>query len=123
MQFFNYLFQRHGSDKAQIQRARHRHVRARLEFPAPLVQVDLLPAELERQALPARGAEFLQLHAEHVGIKADAGVLVACGEDDMIDVIDHFLFSRRRGLYSRTTSPRWLMTLLAKRTSPRSPLA
>src|SRR5882762_7269922 len=83
------LLQGHGGDEAQVQAAGHRHVRLGIEFPAPLVQVDLLAAELEREALLGRRAEFLQPHAEDLGIEADAGVLVAGGEDDVVDVIDH----------------------------------
>src|SRR3954471_21632527 len=94
---------------------------ARLELLAPLVQVDLLAAELERQTFLGRRLELLELHAEDLGVEANARFLVACGEDDMIDMVDHFLFRSRKGLYSSTVSPRWLTTLLAKRTRPRSP--
>src|SRR3989442_4530497 len=88
-QFRDHLFEGHASDEAQVQAAGHRHVRPGIELPAPFVQVDLLAAELEREAL--RRAEFLQPHAEDLGIEADAGVLVAGGEDDVIDAVDHFL--------------------------------
>src|SRR5580765_4729501 len=94
---------------------------ARHEFLPPLVQVDLLAAELERQALLVRRAERLELHAQHVDIEVDARFLVPRGEHDVVDVVDHFIFSSLRGLYSRTVSARWLTTLLAKRTNPRSP--
>src|SRR3954464_3045058 len=97
-------------------------MRARLELLAPLVQIDLLAAELERKALFGRRFEPLELHAEDLGVKADARFLVAGGKDDVVDGGDHFLFSRRKGLYSSTVSPRWLTTLFAKRTRPRSPL-
>src|SRR5882724_2422555 len=96
-------------------------MRPRLELAAPLVQVDLLLAEAEREPLFLRRLERDELHAEHFGVEADARRLVARGQHDMVEVIDHFRFRRRRGLYSSTVSPRWLTTLLAKRTSPRSP--
>src|SRR5258706_1651467 len=97
-QLLDDFFQGHRSDEAQIQRPRHRDVRARLELAAPFVQVDLLGAELEREALLGRRAELLQLHAEHVRVKPDAGVPVPRREDDVIDMVDHFLsnFERAR---------------------------
>src|SRR6185503_9599602 len=116
------VLQRNTGDEAQVERPRHRHVRARGELLAPLVQVDLLLAEAERDALLGRRRERHQLHAEHLGVEADARHLVARGEDDVVYVVDHLRFRRRRRLYSSTLSPRWLRTLLAKRTRPRSPL-
>src|SRR5688500_1591836 len=116
------LLQGHAGDEAQVQRAWHGDVGARGELLPPLVQVDLLAAELEREALLGRGLEAHQVHAEHHAVEADAGVLVAGGEDDVVDALDHVFFSRRSGLYSSTVSPRWLTTRLAKRTRPRSPL-
>src|SRR6266480_2224977 len=89
-QFPDHFLEGRRSDEAQVQAAGHRHVRLGIELPAPFVQVDLLVAELEREALPGRRPEFLQSHAEDLGIEADAGVLVAGGEDDVVDVVDHF---------------------------------
>src|SRR5262245_11621822 len=64
-------------------------MRARGKFLAPLVHVDLLIAELEGEALLGRRAEGGHLHAEHFGVEADARRLVAGGEDDVVDVVDH----------------------------------
>src|SRR5438105_11069286 len=89
-QFPDHLLEGCGSDEAQVQAAGHRHVRLGIELPAPFVQVDLLVAELEREALPGWRPESLKSHAEDLGIEADAGVLVAGGEDDVVDVVDHF---------------------------------
>src|SRR4051812_23082722 len=51
-------------------------------------KVDLLPAELEGEALFGGRAELLQLHSQHLAVKAHAGVEVARGEHDMVDVVD-----------------------------------
>src|SRR5258708_2864910 len=71
------LVQRHGGDEAQIERSRHGDMRPGLELPAPLVQIDLLLAEAEREPLLGRRLEARELHAEHLGIEADARRLVA----------------------------------------------
>src|SRR5262249_30062325 len=106
LQFLDDFRQRYRSDEAQVERTRNGDMRARNELLPPLMEVDLLAAELERQALLVRGTEFLERHAEHLDVEADARVLVARGQDDVVDVIDHVLFRSRRGLYSRTVSPR-----------------
>src|SRR6185503_18801944 len=97
-QLLNYFIQRHGSDEAKIERSGNGNVGARRELLAPLVQVDLLVAELERESLLGRGAEALELHAEHLGVEAYARSQVARGEHDMVDVVDHqmtFRFLKR----------------------------
>src|SRR6185503_1131957 len=86
------LVQRQRRDEAQIERSRDRDVRARLELPAPLVQVDLLVAEGEREALLGRRLELHQLHPERFAVEADAGFPVARGKDDVVDVVDHRMF-------------------------------
>src|SRR5258705_12016559 len=53
------------------------------------MQIDLLHAELEREALLGRRAEALELHAEHLCVEAYARSQVARGKDDMVDVVDH----------------------------------
>src|SRR5260221_681758 len=59
------LVQRHRGDEAQIERPGHGDMRPRLELAAPLVQVDLLLAEAEREPLRGRRLEVRELHAEH----------------------------------------------------------
>src|SRR5262249_20919289 len=106
-----------------VERPRRGDMGAGRELPAPFVQVDLLVAELESQPLCAGRPELLDLHSEDFSIEMQAGFQVPRRQDDMIDMVDQgFLFSIRSGLYSSTVSPRWLITLLAKRTRPRSPL-
>src|SRR5262249_54611426 len=70
-----------------------------------LVQVDLLVAELEREALLGRRAKALELHAERLGVKADARREIARGQDDVVDVVDHQMirFSLSREISSRPT--------------------
>src|SRR5262245_26883817 len=86
------------------------------------MQVYFLLAELQRHPGRARPLELFHLHAQHVAVEVQARLQVPRGEHHMIDVVDHGLrLSIRSGLYSSTVSPRWLMTLLAKRTRPRSP--
>src|SRR5438093_7708388 len=123
-QFRDHLFEGHASDEAQVQAAGHRHVRPGIELPAPFVQVDLLAAELEREALLGRRAEFFEPHAQDPGIEADAGVPVAGGEDDVIDAVDHFLsnflraFSKASCMLLRAASVPFIMSAHASTEAP-----
>src|SRR5690348_309679 len=64
-------------------------MRARRELAPPFMQVDLLGAEGEGEPLFGRRPERHELHAEHFRVEADAGRLVARGEDDVVEVVDH----------------------------------
>jgi hypothetical protein len=80
-------------------------VRPRRELFAPFVHVDFLAAEGKGEALLGRRLEGDKLHAEHLGIEADAALLVARGEDDVVDVVDHGLRSITTNQGRTTFSP------------------
>src|SRR3954463_7519006 len=84
---------------------------ARRELLAPFMHVDFLVAELEREALLGRCLKGGELHAEHFSVEADARCLVARGENDVVDVVDHTILSflswsisRAENFNSRSTS-------------------
>jgi hypothetical protein len=86
LEAIDHRLERQRRDEAQVERARHRQVRLRLELGALHMQVDLLVAEAKR--LPPL-AEALVVHAQHVDVEAHAGGLVGSGEDEVVEVIDH----------------------------------
>src|SRR2546429_5790723 len=51
LELLDHRIERYGRDEAEIERSRHRDVRLRLELAPPFMQVDLLPAEAEREPL------------------------------------------------------------------------
>src|SRR5262245_34349505 len=98
------------------------------------LDLDHLGAEVrERLAAERPGderAEFEDPYAgkwarSKIGVRARFRCRVITGSHEcrIRALTPNYVFLRSRsGLYSRTTSPRWLTTLLAKRTRPRSPL-
>src|SRR3954452_17968140 len=76
------------------------------------MKVDLLFAEAEREALFGRRPERDELHAEHFRVETDAGRLVARGEDDVVDMVDH-------GATEREDAPAPRLLQLAISMSPR----
>ena len=81
------VVKRNGGDEAQVQRARHGHVRLGFEFGATDVEIDFLVAEPERQTACAEGFEF-HLHDLRVEMPGRFGVDTC--QDEMIEVIDQW---------------------------------
>src|SRR3954470_13428587 len=102
--------------------ARHRLLVARLHVPPerravphppPLAQRVAFARRLDLDHLRAEVAE--RLRAERPGDERAELDDPNAGEGSYLS------FKSRRGLYSSTVSPRWFLTLMAKRTRPRSP--
>src|SRR2546422_11520779 len=62
LQLADHCIERHSCDEAQIERSRHGDMRFRLALAPPLMQVDLLLAEAEREPLHRRRLEGRELH-------------------------------------------------------------
>ena len=83
-----HLVERRGGDQAEIARAERRPLRLRRRDGAPVLQVDLLPAEFQREArLAVRPAKRLAREAERALVEPRRRLDVGDGQNEVIDAV------------------------------------
>lgn len=98
----HHLVDRRFSDQAEIARPRSGPFGLGFELMPGLVQVELLPAEGERET--AR-PESLDPHAQHARVKIASGGNAAHRQNHMVDTVDGEAPALRRGQCNFVTHP------------------